>query len=178
MVWLTEIEGDVPHTVHASPDLREITLTASHPALAGRSYECVTAGEVGSSWGSGCNEYRCWDGGSLTVDRHRSFWLGEQRLPRLSTTTARKYLRTGLGRNLAGGRRASVRACARRSASEIRCRVAWRNGRMTYRGRGTIWFTREPNGTVMWNYAYTVRRTNRACRAAGGSGCVRTFRVT
>jgi len=178
MVWLTELEGDVPYTVQVAADLREFTLTASHPALAGRDYQCVSAGEVGSSWGAGCNTATCWDGGTLTIDRHRSFWLGDPPLPRLTNAATRRYLRTALGRELPRGRHAAVIGCARQTVAKVRCRVAWRSGRMSYKGRGSIWFTRENDGSLMWNYAYTIRRTDRTCRAAGRSGCSRTFRVT
>ena len=54
--------------------------------------------------------------------------------------------------------------------------MSWVIGDLSYRGKVTIWFSREGDDYA-WNYAYAVKRTNEYCVATGGRNCTRTFRV-
>lgn len=101
----------------------------------------------------------------------------------LSKRAAQHYMRVAIKRRFRTawflGELRTIRCRNRTSIDSIRCRVIrWRNGRMTYRGAGYIWFSYAPRGT-WWNYSYRIKRVNRACVDAGypRRRCVRLYVV-
>lgn len=46
---------------------------------------------------------------------------------------------------------------------------------MAGREKTSIWYSREPNGSVMWNYSYVIKRTK--CLDVGNRNCTKTYRV-
>jgi hypothetical protein len=102
-------------------------------------------------------------------------------LPKLTLTETRAYIRTALRRRFGNvyryGYAKRIASCERRSRTRVTCRrVSWVIGDLSYKGRATIWLTRE-NGEIYWNYAYTIKRTNEYCAATGGRNCTKTYRV-
>ena len=54
--------------------------------------------------------------------------------------------------------------------------MSWAIGDLGYRGWITIWLSREPNGTVVWDHAYRIKLTDYYCKNTGGRRCTKTYR--
>lgn len=185
-MWLTDYDGRIPFTGAVTPDRRGATFTASHGALANRPYNCAGSAEISVGGGAGCNEFGCHGAWSSTYDEAPSFGISSsvpspQRLPALSTARAKHYIRVALRREFGSsyrvGRKKRITSCGHASQVRMTCRVAWTAGSRSFRGRATIWYTRDADGSVVWNYAWTIRRVDSDCRARSSRACTKTFRV-
>jgi hypothetical protein len=103
-------------------------------------------------------------------------------LPQLTTTNAKNYAAEAFARRFkeAFTRRTTptqpVAGCVHVSSTRATCAAQWAKSPYTFGGSVTIWLAMKDSG-VYWFYAYTIRRTDRACQRSGRSGCIRTFRV-
>jgi hypothetical protein len=102
--------------------------------------------------------------------------------PRLTVSWAKHWAKTALKRKFGNayrygsGKRLS--GTTRLSRTKVRfSNVFWFAGDMYWQGRLTIWHTGVGDST-MWNYAYTIKRTNDYCKSVlHHNNCTKTFRV-
>lgn len=88
-----------------------------------------------------------------------------QAVPKVSKREAVYYMQIALKRRLGfGAGYARVVRCRKRiDRTHVRCqKIKWNVGDLSYKGHGTIWFTKSPRGTV-WNFAYKIVQTNYYC---------------
>jgi hypothetical protein len=94
-------------------------------------------------------------------------------VPRLGREAAKHLIRLTLrerfARDYRAGNHKRIAGCDRRSRVRMRCRASWSAGDVSWRGRVTVWNSREGE-TVRWNYSYAIKRTNEACN------CTKTIR--
>ncbi|HEY1853923.1 MAG TPA: serine protease [Solirubrobacterales bacterium] len=89
------------------------------------------------------------------------------KLPRLGESTAERFVRTALRRDL--GRRFERRsgyrvACEPLEAAKRSCKVSWDGGRFAYAGWVTVFYAFESNRAV-WRHSYRVKSTVPRCAA-------------
>lgn len=171
-VW--DYSGSVTATRSLSADGQELTLTASHAALANRDLRCVTAtlsrpdpdGHCSPSL-SDCRRISY----SYTVDTVDEFYFRGYEPPsdppadetepartlQLSTLAARRHVRTVLARRYGSRyrkRRGFTMRCRRQSASRVRCAVSWRYRIIRYKGSVTVFAIRGGG----WDHRTSIRR--------------------
>jgi hypothetical protein len=93
---------------------------------------------------------------------------GLEPLPTLTRTAARRYIRSALRQEYGSAYRHGsgkfIASCNRRSRTRVRCDdVSWFAGDVGWSGWTTIWYERDENDDVSWNYAFRIKQTNWYC---------------
>jgi hypothetical protein len=57
---------------------------------------------------------------------------------------------------------------------QLKCRMSWIVGDLSFSGRGMIWIT-YPENRPFWNFSYRVVRFNEYCAVIGGPDCMSTY---
>lgn len=88
-------------------------------------------------------------------------------LPRLTKSDAQFYVKQTLKRNFGIKYTSRVPygnpppSCTRVTTSNFKCSVSWLAqypaANLFYRGKVWIWYSRNENGELWWNYSYTIR---------------------
>ena len=102
-----------------------------------------------------------------------------KKIPKVGKNEARYYMQIALKRRLgySAGYNRKVRCNKRLTRVRVHCpRISWIAGDVSYKGRGTIWFTRLSK-VVWWNYSYKIVMTNHYCLSTGKSKCYKKFVV-
>lgn len=168
-----------------SADRKALSVEIADELLRQSNHRCLDA----SSSGQG-NYDPSKPGGGSSSDSIEPVWFDGQApapepaapmgVPRLSLADGAYYTRVALRRRFRAAFTSGYgyrRSCRRVTLTRVRCRVRWHVGDLSYAGPVTIWLTREGED-VLWNYAYTIKRTNHYCVVTGGRRCTRTYRVT
>jgi hypothetical protein len=104
------------------------------------------------------------------------------RLPYLTIGETKGYIRTLLRRRFKNayryGEGKKISSCERWSRTKARCKLQFGVGDVGWKGRSTIWYSRQSDGSAAWNYAYVIKRTNYYCLNTDKRHCTKTLRVT